>query len=189
MSPARVAIACALAASVAGCALVRKMPEVRYYTLALPAASAARLPVPIQVGVFTADQPYTTERIAFRTSPYRLDYYTYHRWAADPRNLLRDAIRDYLEAAAAGGSDAPLEVEGHIRQLEEIDAPDAWRAAITLDLKAARGGAVVLERTYGETEQAESRNPEAVAAALSRALRRILERFLSDLAPVCCRSS
>jgi ABC-type uncharacterized transport system auxiliary subunit len=183
MRPSRaVAGALGLALGVlAGCGLVRKVPPVRYYTLAVTAPPAARLAGPVRVGIFTADQPYATERIAYRSSRYRLDYYTYHRWAADPRNLLRDAIRDYLEAAATAGSGPPLEVEGHIRRLEEVDDADGWSAALTLDLKITRGGAILLERSYTETEPAADRRPEAVAAALSRALQRILDHALADL--------
>jgi hypothetical protein len=45
-----------------------------------------------------------------------------------------------------------------------------------------RGGTLVLACSYAETEPAEARNPEAVAAALSRALARILDGIVAELA-------
>lgn len=170
----------AVAAVLAGCALNHRVPDVTYYTLALPGTPPGRLDGPLRVGAITSDQPYATERIAYRSSPYRLDYYTYHRWAADPRNLVRTAIRDYFERAAAGGG-APFELEGNIRRLEEVDDAGGWQGAIAIDVRVARGGAIVLERAYSETDPAESRKPEAVAAALSRALQRILDRVAVEI--------
>jgi hypothetical protein len=79
------------------------------------------------------------------------------------------------------GAQPPFEVTGHIRRLEEIDDPQQWSAAIGLDLTVSRAGAVLLQKSYAETEPAEKRNPEAVAAALSRALGRILDQMLREL--------
>lgn len=171
------------AVGVGGCSFGRSMPQIRYYTLTL-APPRASLPAPVTIGLFTADQPYATERLAYRSSPYRLDYYSYHRWAADPRQLIAAATRDYIERAVAGSAApgaTPLLVSGHIRRIEEVDEPDGWHGDLVLDIKVHRGGAVVLERSFSESEPAEARNPEAVAAALSRALERTLNRLIEDL--------
>jgi ABC-type uncharacterized transport system auxiliary subunit len=185
----------------AACSLARRTPEIRYYTLAPPGDTPSRLAQPVRVGTFTADQPYTTERIAYRTSPYRLDYYNYHRWAADPRRLVEVAVRDYLERAQPpAGPEGPssagrqgaadlLELEGHIRRIEETDEPAGWHGALALDLKVRHGGTVLLERSYAETEPAAARNPEAIAAALSRALGRILDRLIAELPAVDAASA
>jgi len=174
-------VAAIAAIAIAGCSLAgQSAPPVRYYTLALTGAPPTRLAAPVRVGTITSDQPYATERIAFRSSPYRLDYYTYHRWAADPRNLVRAAARDYFERGTSAG-DVPFEMEGNIRRLEEVDDPAGWQGALALDVHVARGGSIVLERAYSETEPAESKHPEAVAAALSRALQRILDQVATEL--------
>lgn len=169
------------AVALAGCSLGRTLPHIRYYTLAIPAAPATRLDAPVHVGAITSDQPYATERVAYRSSPYQLDYYTYHRWAADPRELVRTVMRDYFERAGGTGG-VPFEIQGNIRRLEEVDDPAGWRGALELDVRVTRGGAVLVERTFSETEPAESRRPEAIAAALSRALQRILDQVLAEAA-------
>ena len=183
----RLTLAAIVALALAGCALVRETPQVHSYTLALAGKPPVCLTVPVRIGAFTVDQPYATERLAYRTSPYRLDYYTYHRWAADPRQLVQATARDYLERAAAPSecrgetTGAPLEISGHIRRIEELDAPTGWQGVLAVDLRVERTGALVLARSYAETEPAEARNPEAVAAALSRALARILDGVVAEL--------
>jgi hypothetical protein len=174
---AAAALACG---ALAACSFSRPTPETRYYTLTVPGAPSTHLDSAVKVGVFTADQPYAAERFAYRSSPYLLEYYTYHRWAGNPRVLVASAIRDYLDHAAGDGT-PPLEIQGHIRRLEEVDAPEQWSAALALDLSVARGGVVLFQKSYAETEPAEKRNPEAVAAALSRALGRIVDQMLRDV--------
>jgi ABC-type uncharacterized transport system auxiliary subunit len=175
------AITAALVATTAlGCSFFRTQPHIRYYTLTLAGAPATTLDAPVMVTGFSADEPYATARMAYRSSPYRLDYYTYHRWAADPRNLLRSTVRDYFEHGTARDG-LSYELDGNIRRFEEVDDPAGWQAALTLDIKVAHGGAIVLQRTYAETEPAESKNAEAVAAALSRALQRILDHVAADM--------
>jgi ABC-type uncharacterized transport system auxiliary subunit len=169
------------AAMLAGCSLGRTQPNIRYYTLAISDAPPTHVDAPLRVGTISSDQPYATERIAFRTSPYQLDYYIYHRWAADPRNLVHTVTRDYFERAG-GTTGTPIEVDGNIRRLEEVDDAGSWRGALALDVRVGRGGAILFERAFTETEPAESRRPEAVAAALSRALQRILDQVLAETA-------
>ena len=50
-------------------------------------------------------------------------------------------------------------------------------------MRAAQDGRVVLAHVHTETEAADGRRPEAIAAALSRALGRILDRVVRDLGP------
>jgi ABC-type uncharacterized transport system auxiliary subunit len=171
-----------VALALGGCSLARATPEVRYYTLAL-AGTPPRLAAPVHAGTLGVDPPYATERIAYRTSPYRLDYYTYHRWAADPRTIVRTAARDYLERAAPAGGAEPYELTGHLRRIEEVDVPGGGRRGeLALDLTVTRGGAVVLARSFAESEPAAEATSEAVAAALSRALARILDAVIAELA-------
>jgi ABC-type uncharacterized transport system auxiliary subunit len=187
MRALRILAAC-VAVAATGCISSQRVPRMRYYTLA-PPASAAAVPVAVETGRFTADPPYDTARIAYRTSPYRLDYYVYHRWAADPARLVAMAARDYFAPAATRDGAVPFVVDGHVRRLEEVDRPDGWHGVLALDVTVRRGDAVVLERRFAETERAEERTPEAVAAALSRALGRALDTIAESLARIAPRPS
>jgi ABC-type uncharacterized transport system auxiliary subunit len=169
-----------LALGAGACAIARKTPDMRYYVLALEGTPPA-LPAPVQVGSFTADPAYSGTRQALRTSPYEIEYYTYHRWAADPRALLASALREWFEKATVTGGPPPLELSGRIRTLEGVATDHGRDARIVLDVVVERQGRVLLDRTWDETEHAEERSPEAVAAALSRAVERIMRQAVAAL--------
>jgi ABC-type uncharacterized transport system auxiliary subunit len=152
-----------------------------YYTLAVPGRPQAASPWPVRVGAFSADAPYATSRLAWRSSPFRLEYYAFHRWADSAPGALATAARDYLAQAAPTQGGAPLVLEGHLRRLEALADPAGWRGVVVLDLSLRRSGQVWLERSYEESEPAAADTAEAVVAALSRALGRVLDRLLEDL--------
>src|SRR5690606_14936877 len=61
------------------------VPQTHFYTLVVP----PRAPAPatghaLSIDLLTADAAYDNDRIAYRKSPYRIDYYQYHRWSALP---------------------------------------------------------------------------------------------------------
>jgi uncharacterized lipoprotein YmbA len=170
--------------ALAGCALAQSTPEMHYYVLATARDVTPRLDAPVRVGEFTIADPYATRQIAYRTSPYVLAYYNYHRWAGRPQAVVANAVREYLERASHGGIGPAFEVVADVRQLEEVDEPGKgkWQGAIALDLVVTRDGKPVLARSFAETEAAETRSPEAVVAAISRALGRIMEQVVTALA-------
>ena len=155
----------------------RGLPDNRYYTLTVPGKPTGRLAGRVKLGAFSIDEAYKTARMAYRSSPYRLDYYSYHRWAADPRSLLAAASRDYLEQAESEGP--PIEVRAHIRKIEELDDSGGWQGVLAVDLEL-RGQGIVVEKSYAESEPARERSPEAVAEAISRALGKILDQAVAD---------
>src|SRR5437773_8664218 len=81
-----------------GCSLTKPQPEVRHYalTLIVPEASASPTAPSLIVAPFNARDPYTQDLMIYRSSPYRLDFYNYHRWAAAPAELVTDWARRYL---------------------------------------------------------------------------------------------
>lgn len=168
------------AALAGGCSLARTTPTLRHWVLAAPRPAGPALPAPVRIGTVTADQAYASSRLAVRTSPYGIEYRVYDRWAAPPRMLVANALRDAL--AQDAGSGAPVEVDAEVRRLEGVSVePQGARGDLVLALRATQGGAVLLERTYEESEPAASDDAEAVAAALSRALGRVVARFREDL--------
>ena len=66
----------------AGCA--GKVPETRYYQLASPPRAPNTGDQILVVEPLVTDAAYDDDRIVYRISPYRLDYYQYHRWTGAP---------------------------------------------------------------------------------------------------------
>lgn len=130
-----------------------------------------------------------------RPAPYRVEAYERCRWAGSVSELVTDLV--YRDASSSGlfrrvvsprGVEAtPLVVGGEVEELWET-AEDGGPVAvvglaITLEDRREDDPArrIVLQRRYRETEPMAARTPEALAAALSRAMERLSRRMLGDL--------
>jgi len=178
-----------------GCSLTKPRPEVRHYALALtvPEVPAGRAKLSLIVYSFTARDPYGQDLMVYRASPYRLDFYNYHRWAATPAELVTDWTRRYLREAGLFAKVFPTTdgnadwiLSGVIQQFAEVDHEQSWEAALAIDfwLTQADQHSPFWFQSYTATQPAEKRNPEAIAAAMSRNLENILARLTADLALV-----
>src|SRR6187402_2785988 len=119
-------IALALALALAACA--GKIPETRYYQLSAPVAKAPAGTLVIALESFDTDAGYDDDRIVYRTTPYRLDYYQYHRWSAAPGTIVGNYLEQALErsgqfrAVSREASDrSPVVVRGRVLAMEEVD--------------------------------------------------------------------
>ncbi len=164
-----------------------KLPETRYYSLATPTTPAAsddahRGPV-LVLDALTTDPAYDDERIVYRSSPYRLDYYQYHRWSTSPGVMIGNYLERALERSGKFAAvvrepmiDAPALLSGRIVAIEEVDrSRTEWHGRLVLELTLtdARTGAVLWTRQYEESERLPSQTPEGLARALSAAMQRI----------------
>lgn len=194
-----------------------KMPETRYYQLAAPPAAkpaakpaarvaaapaergerddrtAERAAEPVLViEPLSADDAYQDERIVYRTSPYRLDYYQYHRWSASPGVLIAGYLEQALQQSGhfravvrEHDEGASVILTGRVVAIEEVDeSRTRWlgRVAIELTLKDAKTGAVLWTEELAETEPLSAQNPEGLARALSSAMSRITARAVPEIA-------
>jgi ABC-type uncharacterized transport system auxiliary subunit len=170
----------ASALALTGC-FGRRPPQIHYYTVALGAESA-KLPFAVRVGSFVAAPPYRTTRIALRRSRYRLDYYDFSRWAANPQSLLAAAVQRYFDRVATPGSRRRIDLSGRIDRLEAVVHDGALRAVVALTFDAQGADDHLFQRAYVEKVPVEGDEPEDVVAALSEAFARILARLAVDLA-------
>lgn len=134
---------------------------------------------------FSAAAAYGGDRIAYKTSAYRLDYYHYHRWSAAPSLLVRAFLRDaYIRAGlpVCGSSPAvaaTVTLGGRLIALREIDVtPSEWVGEIVIDLwvSAPSSGRTIWFQSFVERERLSQRSPEGLARAISAALARIADR-------------
>lgn len=164
------------------------IPDTRYYQLAPPPAAARSGELVIVLEPLTTEAAYEDERIVYRTSPFRLDYYQYHRWSAAPGVMIAGYLEQALESSGrvravirelATGAAAVL--GGRVIAIEELDAEWRGRIVLELTLTDARSGAVVWSEQFSETERLSTRTPEGLARALSAAMARIAARAIPDI--------
>jgi ABC-type uncharacterized transport system auxiliary subunit len=160
-----------------GCA---SAPELRYYRVAVPTAAPAVAPLPVTLGVarLAAAEPCRQERILYRNSPYRVQYYAADRWEVPPAEMVQEALLTQLRASGRfrrvvawrpGEADARLEVR--LLRFEEVDEAQEWAGEVELEYEVVTGAERSLWRGVSRQRvSAEARSVEAVVAALSRAL-------------------
>jgi ABC-type uncharacterized transport system auxiliary subunit len=153
--------------------------------------------VVVAIDSLEVDSAYDDERIVYRTSPYRLDYYEYERWAAAPGPMITDFLAASLartgrfHALPRETTDAPVVLSGRVTAIEEIDeSHDRWlgHVSLALTLTDARTGATVWSERFDEREPLRSQTPEGLAAALSVAMSRIVDAAAPAIEQVAVRT-
>jgi ABC-type uncharacterized transport system auxiliary subunit len=164
-----------------------KMPETRFYQLAEPAGKTTPgAGAAIVVEPLTTDTAYDDERMVYRVTPYRLDYYNYHRWSAPPGLLIANYLERAFEKSGRFSAvtretnpDATVALGGRVVAIEEIDqSKTKWvgRIVLELTLTDTKSGDVLWSEQFEETEPLPIQSPEGLARALSSALERIANR-------------
>ena len=175
-----------------------KLPETRYYQLAAPATGTRGGELVLSLDALVTDAAYDDERIVYRTNPYRLDYYQYHRWSASPGVMIGNFLEQALEKSGAFRAvvrevraDAPVILGGRLVAIEEVDEPNRWlgRIVIELVLTDAASGKTLWTEQFEETEPLAKQNPEGLAKALSVAMSRIAARASTQIATVAATAT
>jgi ABC-type uncharacterized transport system auxiliary subunit len=179
MTPRSLAIAVAVAC--AGCA--GTMPDTRYYQLAPPTTKTPGGSELLVLDSLTADAAYDDERIVYRTTPFRLDYYQYQHWSSVPGVMVANYLEQAFETSGKFRAvvreltpDAPVVLAGRVIAIEEVDrSPTEWfgRICLELVLTDAHTGEALWTQQLEEIEPLKQRTPEGLAAALTVAMARI----------------
>jgi uncharacterized lipoprotein YmbA len=175
----------------AGCGGAVKYPD--YYALHIPPPPDP----PAQEGVraslavreFRSPAYLHQGAIVYKTSPEQIGFYNYHRWAADPREVVTNAVTDRLRASGSftqvklydGRSDVDYVLSGRIEKLEEIDYEGGIKVevAITAQMTNLTSGAAVWTNTVDEIGTVDQRDVPAVVSEMNRTMERAIEKLLT----------
>ncbi len=161
-------------------------PPTRFYELPAPTAATTADAPTLVIEPLVAEGAYDDERMVYRASPYRLDYYDYHRWGAPPGQL----VASYLEHALQGSfhtvatpDDRSLVLGGRITALEEVDASKTkWVGHVALELALRdASGKVVWTGQFDESVPMPTQSPEGLARAITTAMQRIAQHVAPKL--------
>jgi ABC-type uncharacterized transport system auxiliary subunit len=164
-----------------------KLPETRFYQLAATQSAAEPTgDATLILETLETDPAYDDDRIVYRTTPYRLDYYQYHRWSATPGTMVGDYLEQAFESSGKFRSvlrdataDAPAVLGGRVLAIEEIDtSKTSWQGRIVIELRLTetKTNTVLWTQQFEETEPLAAQTPEGLAKALSTAMARIATR-------------
>ena len=167
-----------------------KLPETRFYLLAAPAANPAPATSPGDLAIalepFDTDPGYDDDRIVFRSTAYRMDYYQYHRWSAAPGTIVGNFLEQALERSGQFKSvsrevsdHSSATVRGRVLVIEEVDSSKTkWFGRLVIELAVVdpKTSEVLWTQQFEESEPLRTQSPEGLAEALSVALTRIATR-------------
>jgi uncharacterized lipoprotein YmbA len=177
--------------ALAGCGGAVKYPN--YYALHIPPPTDP----PAQEGVraslavreFRSPAYLHQGAIVYKTSPEQIGFYNYHRWAADPREVVTNAVTDRLRASGSftqvklydGRSDVDYVLSGRIEKLEEIDYEGGIKVevAITAQMTNLTTGAAAWTNTVDEIGTVDQRDVPAVVSEMNRTMERAIEKLLT----------
>ncbi|HEX4770827.1 MAG TPA: ABC-type transport auxiliary lipoprotein family protein [Bryobacteraceae bacterium] len=181
-------------ASLAACGGKIKYPN--YYVLnfrtPIPTASQTKpLPGSVAVREFRAPAFLRGGAIVYRKSGEQLDFYHYHRWAADPRSAVTTAVVQSMEAHGIfqsvhlydGRETSEYLVTGALDHLEEVDQGHdvLVEAAISARLVDLKTGEVLWTDSVSETTKVENHAMPDVVIGMSRAAETAVSRLVSSM--------
>jgi ABC-type uncharacterized transport system auxiliary subunit len=175
----------------AGCGGAVKYPN--YYTLHVPPPPDPPTPgnvhATLAIREFRSPVYLRQGAIVYKTSPDQIGFYNYHRWAADPREFLTNAVADRLRASGNfsqvkvydGRPDFDYVLSGRIEELEEIDYEGGIKVqvAISAQMVSVATGATVWTNSVSEVGTVSQRDVPAVVSAMNGTMGRAIEKLLS----------
>ncbi len=186
--------ACMALLLIAGCSGAVRYPK--YYTLEIPAAlkpapNGARLAGVVSVRRFETPAYLRQGRIVYREAPEAVDFYEYHRWAAEPGPTVTAGVIDSIRSANLfsfvkpyDGQDKPeYLMTGRLERLDEIDYGGKVRVETRLsaELMDVRTGTTVWTGNAAAASDVETSNMTAVVAAMSRTLQLNIDQLVTDM--------
>ena len=186
-------ISYALAALIilSGCGGAVKYP--RYYTLHIPSPpdppASGNLHASLAVREFSSPSYLHKGAIVYKTSPEQIGFYSYHRWATDPRELVTNAVTDHLRASGTfsqvkpydGQADIDYVLSGRLENLEEVDYEGGVKVEVAISAQMVRlsTGATVWTYSVTEVGQVGKRDMPAVVSAMNRTMEEAIEKLLT----------
>ena len=172
--------------------------RIRFYTLEYPPpvfSDLSKQPFIVQIKRFSINPIYNTTRIVFQSESSTRDDYVYHRWRANPADMVTQFFkRDLMKSGvltAVLDEDSRFShthtLEGSVDEFLEMDSKEAWYAVLTISVTVMKADGldvvkgILMQNTYSAKTKLKKKNPRDLAEAMSRAMAEVSERIIKDL--------
>ncbi len=149
----------------------------------------------IRLDRFGVSPIYNTDRIIYREGSFKRDTYFYHKWRANPGDLVAYFLSRDIRASglfsAVIENDSKLQssylIEGSVDEFYERDAEDKWEAVLSIGitLMAERepdiSKRIIFQKTYRIAEPCRQKNPRALIEAMSTAMLKASSDIIKDI--------
>jgi len=182
-----------------GCAMFgTPSSKTDYYTLEYDTPKLTglnALPFIIKIDRFYASPLYNSEKIRYRKNDFQTDEYNYHRWEANPAQLIAYFL--YRDIKQSGifkgvfshdtGFAATHSVSCTVDELYEDDRGRTWEAVLSLDIvlmvenEPDINKRILFQKKYSTRKPCAKKNPKAVAEAMSKAMSELSGQIIRDI--------
>lgn len=185
---------CILSAACAG-----KTPYlIEQYTLEYPVPQArgeGPMNTTMRVERFSAAKAYSGQAMVYRSAPFKLDAYDYHRWRVSPGDMVTDFILRDLRGSGLfravfsyhDPEEARFVLEGGVEEFLESDEKDGTKAVLGLSVTLLDSAQrevtkrVVFQRRYRFVEAMRAQDPQALVKSMSRSMEMLSGALLTDV--------
>ncbi len=172
--------------------------KIDFYTLEYDSPKISNsnpLPIVIQIDRFQVTPLYDSKRISYSETPFTIDTFKYHKWQADPGELVtyflaRDLKQSSLfKAVFTLDSNSPSShrLSGIVDEFYEQDRSDLWEAVLTVSITLITedeqdlSKRILMQKKYNSREECKYKNPRAIAEAMSRAMAKVSKMIITDI--------
>jgi ABC-type uncharacterized transport system auxiliary subunit len=177
--------------ALAGCGRVRYP---KYYTLNVPPppdpVSAESPRTSIAVRQFQSPGYLRQGPIVYRSTAEEIGFYEYHRWAADPRTFVTNAVFDHLRASNQysvvsmydGRPSNDYIFSGRLEKLEEVDDTAGVKVEVALSAQITnKSGATVWSNAVSEAGLVSQRTVPGVVSQMNRTMELAINKLLATV--------
>jgi hypothetical protein len=171
----------------AGCSSRGPKPQIHRYILG--PASTATLTTdrpPIESGVVSGLTPFRDTEIAYESTPYRLDTYTFSRWSAPPIEIVSERIGAILQQPPNGPKSSlpTMLLDTHIMAFQEVDDGEHVSGLVTISfcLRPKHPPSKMLWcQTLSHQTAASANSREAAVAAITGSVNSVFDDLIAEL--------
>jgi ABC-type uncharacterized transport system auxiliary subunit len=181
-----------------GCSALQKPSnQIDYYTLEYDSPSMdglSRLPCILRLARFTVAPTYNTDRIVYSDRSYKRKVYAYHKWRANPADLVTSFLERDIRGSGLFQAVVPEDsrfpsscyLEGAVEEFYEKDTEAGWMAVLGISVALMAedepnvAKRVLFQKSYRVEEPCQKKNPRALAKAMSQAMSRVSEALINE---------
>jgi len=182
-----------------GCMSNQRSPvKIDYYTLEYELNKFDDLkptPFVLHIERFSVAPVYNSSNIVYKTRQFKRDAYSYHKWRANPGDLVtsflsRDLKNSLLfKAIFEPGSrfSSSHVISGTVDEFFEQDQKDSWTAVLSVSITLIKENEtdiskrILFQKHYSIEKKCKQKNPRAIAEAMSKAMSGISKIIIIDI--------
>ncbi len=176
----------------------KPMNKIAFYTLEYDPPKLGNLkPLShaIRVENFSVAPLYNTNFIIYRDGSFKRDAYVYHKWRANPGDLVTQLLSRDIKQSGLFKVVLPHEsrfpsshmLEGSVDEFLEWDTEENWNGVLSVTITLMEENEpdiskrIIFQKTYHAKKASKQKNPMALAEAMSQAMAEISREIIKDV--------